>query len=125
MKQSEQLTSGTPHSMSEIGALILNRLRTRDSLRKMSRRRPTSTVTMTFELEWDPASVLPGEVLDHLPSFDDLLCLTGTLSEAQGTTALEYMRQTWPDSCRPVLTLMSRLVSTPRGEECHRMTIPA
>ena len=127
MKQSKQLTCGTPHS-EEIGAQILARLkflRTGESLRKMSRRSPASTVTMTFELEWDPASVLPEEASGQIPSFEDVLCLTGTVKEAQGTTALQYMTQTWPGSYGPVMTLISQLISLPRGKECHCMTTPA
>lgn len=125
MQQSKKLNCGSPHSVSEIGTRILSQLRRRESLRRMSRRRPTAIVTMTFELEWDPVGVLPRETSEHCHTLKNVLCLTGTLNEAQATTALEYMTQTWPDSCCPIMTLVSQLVSVPQGEECHCMTTPA
>lgn len=122
MERPKKLGCGTSRSVSEIGAQILGHLRKRESLRRMSRRRPTSTVTMTFELEWDPLSVLPGEGMDRRPSIEDILCLTGTLHEAQVTTVMEYMTQIWPESCRPIMALIRQLVSLPRGHECRCMT---
>ncbi|RYP73035.1 hypothetical protein DL771_003903 [Monosporascus sp. 5C6A] len=120
IRQHDQLRWGNPDSMSEIGAEIRNRLMSQEPLRRISRRRPPSAVTMILTLDWNPVKFFHDQGLDPtLPGvLERVLSLTGTLHEAQATTVVEYMTQTWPETWEPIITLISDLVSKPEGEEC-------
>ncbi|KAH6890692.1 hypothetical protein B0T10DRAFT_439881 [Thelonectria olida] len=107
-------------AMLEIGTKIRNHLQAQEPLRKMSSQRPPSSVRMTFHIDWNPVRFMHDEGVT--PPFAEALpkihCLTGSWNEAQATTAIDYMDQTWPQSGRALFGLVQKLLSVPVGEEC-------
>ncbi|KAH6976285.1 hypothetical protein BKA56DRAFT_488826 [Ilyonectria sp. MPI-CAGE-AT-0026] len=120
IRQYHQLSYGNYDFMSEIGTQIQNRLWTQAPLRQISGRKPSSTVTMAFSLDWNPMSIFRDRELDLTLTdiFERVMCLTGTVYEAQATTVMEYMAQTWPETGEHIIALIKKLVSSPEGKEC-------
>ncbi|KFH48915.1 hypothetical protein ACRE_002250 [Hapsidospora chrysogenum ATCC 11550] len=118
MRQHRRLRFRCPYLMSEIGTKVLKHLGAHERHRKLSHRRLPSATTMTFHLDWNPIEVLRDNGIDPtLPSpIEGVLCLTGTIAEAQAATVGEYMAQTWPMTWRPLVILISELVSTVEGQ---------
>jgi hypothetical protein len=105
--------------MSRIKTILQTELLGQEPLPKLSRWRPSLTYSISFKLNWNPISVLRDQGVDpSVPGIlDRVLCLTGTISEAQATTVAEYMSQTWPETTEPVIMLISNLLSLPEGVE--------
>lgn len=120
IRQFDRLTYGNSDFLSEIGTQIQNRLWTQEPLRQISGRKPSSTVTMVFSLDWNPMSIFLERELDLTLTdvFERAMCLTGTVYEAQATTVVEYMAQTWPETGEHIIALIKKLISSPEGEEC-------
>lgn len=125
LKQHNRLTCEKPNIMDEIGVAIRNKLKTTESLRKMSRNRTPVLVEMTYTVNWNLLGFMqnrgiPSPFAAALPN---ILCLTGTWDEAQATTVIEYMDQTWPQSGRALITLLQKLLSAleEEGVLCHEL----
>jgi hypothetical protein len=76
---------------------------------------------MKVSLEWDLCTFIkeqqydvkhPGEILDRAG------CLTGTWTEAQAVTPLQYLKQVLPSSFTPIYELMKKFLSF-EAEECR------
>lgn len=120
IRQHSRLAFGDPNLMFDIGASIRNQLRVEESLRRLSRRRPPTLVSMTINLDWNPIHFVQDQGLAS-PSSDVLgkvLCLSGSWDEAQATTVMEYIEQTWPITGEPIISLLHELISLPEGQEC-------
>ncbi|KAH7146218.1 hypothetical protein EDB81DRAFT_947234 [Dactylonectria macrodidyma] len=119
IRQYNQLSHTGSDFMSEIGTQIQNRLRSQELFRHISGRKPSSTITMTFSVDWDPMEVFREQKLDNslTDTFARVVCLTGTAYEAQATTVMEYMNQTWPETGEHIITLIKKLVSMPEGKD--------
>lgn len=125
LKQHNRLTFDKPNTMEEIGAAIRNKLKTTESLRKMSRNRVPVPLVMTYTVDWDLFEFMrnrgiPSPFSAALPN---ILCLTGTWDEAQATTVIEYMEQTWSRSGRTLIALLQTLLSAleEEGVLCHEL----
>jgi len=119
LRRTTRLQFPTHDLMSKIGITLQTELQAQDPLRKLSHRGPSLTYTISYKLDWNPVSVLRDLGVD--PSAPGILgrvlCLTGTISEAQATTVAEYIAQTWPETAEPVVMLVSNLLSLPEGAE--------
>lgn len=120
--QHERLAFANHDAMSKIGSAIRDELRTLEPLRKMSHRRPLSTVEILFKLDWHPGLYLEDQKLTNPPSnlLDTILCITGSLCEAQAMTVSEYVRQTWPVTGGAVLNLFDQLLYLPQDQKSSR-----
>lgn len=114
------LTFEESNAMEEIGTKIRDRLQAQGPLRKMSRRKPPSTVKMTFKLDWNPACSTRNRSFapPYEAALERVLCLTGSWNESQATTVRDYMDQTWPRSGHALIALIQSLLSIPQGQEC-------
>ncbi|KAL3482183.1 hypothetical protein BJX99DRAFT_252899 [Aspergillus californicus] len=116
LRQHGQLPLSEFTSVSEIGTMVWKSLRVQKPLHRISRRRG-SLVAMEFQLDWTPMSYLNDIAFASSDSFPErVLCLTGTQSEAQATTVIEYLRQTWPVSGEHTIRIIRQLISLPRGQ---------
>lgn len=119
IRHHDQLSWGSPNSMSKIGREIRNQLCAHNPLSRRSLQRSLATVTMTFKLDFSPRDFL----LEKCPKFEPIVAmrtmrgLTGTLREAQCMTTAEYMAQTWPETGERFLEFMAGLVSLPEGDD--------
>jgi len=110
------------HSMFDMSSTLVQKLLSQPPLRRMSRRKASSYVEMTFTLDWNLGKFLRDQDFGAASPevLEQVLCLTGSFDEAQSTTVLEYMIQTWPITHEPILHLLKKLVSLPEGIECSR-----
>lgn len=118
VRQQGELEVENPILMCRIGMKIRDELRAQEALRRMSRRR-SSLVTMTFDLEWNPVLYFQDQQTGLInPSIlEGTLSLTGTWTEAQAATVVEYLRQTWPVTGEHTINLMEKLLNLPAGQE--------
>ncbi|KAM0214176.1 hypothetical protein ACHAQI_003800 [Fusarium lateritium] len=119
LKQHNRLACEKPNIMDGIGVAIRDKLKTTALLRKMSRNRVPVPIEMTYTVDWDLIGFFRNRGIS--PPFSaalpDILCLTGTWHEAQATTVIEYMDQTWPQSGRSLITLLQTLLSALEKED--------
>jgi hypothetical protein len=113
LKHHNRLICEKPNIIDEIGVAIRNKLKTAEPLRQMSRNRAPVPIEMTYTIDWDLLGFMrnrgiPSHFSAALPN---ILCLTGTWNEAQATTVIEYIDQTWPQSGRALFTLLQTLLS--------------
>lgn len=102
------------HAMDGLNIDVQNIFNLASSSRKMSRSKPASAVELTITLhEWDISTCLKtfGTSDPQVEDLDTLLCVTGSANVAQMTTMAEYLSQTWPGTCEPVLVLLKELLS--------------
>jgi hypothetical protein len=116
--QPRQLAWEDTNLISNIGSKIQNRLRAQGPLHRISRRR-ASLVRMTFNLDWNPIRYFrdQGSALLAPDILERVICLTGTWNEAQATTVVEYIRQTWPITGEHTISFIQQLIALPEGEE--------
>ncbi|TGJ85345.1 hypothetical protein E0Z10_g3386 [Xylaria hypoxylon] len=78
---------------------------------------PTSSVG--FHVDWDP--------LDYISKQYDVtpwdfpgtaLTLTGSFTDAQSATCMEYMKQTWPSSGEHTVALLKKVILSPGWNDC-------
>lgn len=121
-QQYAQLNFYESDALSRIGTRIRNKLQVQPPLRRMSTRGPPASVSMTFYLDWSPIylKIMLMHDLGITTSFAEvlpkILCLTGSLDQAQAVTIEDYMDQTWPQTGRAVITLLQSFVSLRVGE---------
>lgn len=120
--QHERLAFANNDTMTKIGSKIRDELRTQGSSRKMSHRAPLSTAKIQFRFDWHPAVFFRDQKLTNAPSdiLDIVLCITGSLCEAQAMTVSEYVRQTWPVTGEAVLNLFNQLLCLPQDHQNTR-----
>lgn len=107
LKRETTLMRANPDLMEQIGAQIREVLLSYGE--EVSRKTSSQEYKATFELLWSPLQYLkdqkshddPEEVLGGAITF------TGTVDDAQALTALEYLRQVWPDSGMHLLQLIT------------------
>jgi hypothetical protein len=118
--QHGQLSYEGRDTKSEIGNSLREKLRSQESGRKMSHRRPLSKVLAEFVLQWHPESLGEDQRQDHAFSttLEEILCLTGSWHEAQAMTIADYMRQTWPATGEAVIDLFRQLMAISDDETC-------
>lgn len=119
--QQSQLTFGSPDFLKEVGTRVFDQLRTRESMRKMSRHKPSSLAEVKFQLDWNPRIYAQDPTSASFSSdiLSKILCLTGTRSEAQAMTVSEYILQTWPITGEPILRLLEKFIVA-EGQNCVR-----
>ncbi len=124
VRQQGELELENPILMCCIGMKIRDELRAQEALRRMSRRR-SSLVTMTFDLEWNPVLYFQDQqtALINPSILEGTLSLTGTWTEAQAATVVEYLRQTWPVTGEHTINLMEKLLNLPAGQEAGQEVI--
>lgn len=86
-----------PDLLGEFETTILSALP--DSYHQLSRRAPSKSFTVVFELDWAPIRFLQEQTCtDHgdVADLGTVITLTGEIDDAQATTASSYMSQTWP-----------------------------
>ncbi|KAM0250769.1 hypothetical protein ACHAP5_001986 [Fusarium lateritium] len=119
LRQNNRLVCEKPNIMDGIGVAIRDKLKTTELLRKMSRNRVSVPIEMTYTVDWDLIGFFRNRSIS--PPFSatlpNILCLTGTWQEAQATTVIEYMDQTWPRSGRSLITLLQTLLSALAKED--------
>jgi hypothetical protein len=74
---------------------------------------------MHFHMQWELKEYI--RHLDVTPSADmwnRILCLTGSINEAQLVTVADYVNQTWPVAGEHLLSLLYELVLAEDGQEC-------
>jgi hypothetical protein len=113
LKQHNGLICEKPNMMDDIGMAIRDKLKTAEPLRKMSRNRAPVPIEMTYTVDWDLLGFMRnrGILSPFSTALPNILCLTGTWNEAQATTVIEYMNQTWPQSGGALITLLQTLLS--------------
>ncbi|KAM0195699.1 hypothetical protein ACHAPI_006251 [Fusarium lateritium] len=118
LEQHNRLTCQAPDIMGEIGVAIRNKVKTAESLRKMSRNRAPVPVEMTYTVNWDLVGFMRNRCIisPFSAALPNILCLTGTWEEAQAMTVVDYLDQTWPQTGRGLLTLLQTLLLA--LEEC-------
>lgn len=111
-------------AMSTIGMKLRESILMHSSFRRLSSRRSSPSIKVTFQLDWNPRSVLreQADSFEVPSSLDQILCLTGSLVETQATTVSGYMSQTWPETWKPLFTLINNLVFFSEGAKqiCKR-----
>ncbi|KAH6619042.1 hypothetical protein C7974DRAFT_40741 [Boeremia exigua] len=120
LHQSPGQLSGDIESMVAIRAYVRDQLRQQQPLRTLSRQRPPAMVNLTVKLEWNPIQIALsyGFKYPFWGILDNLYCMTGSETEAQVTTIMEYMTQMWPSTGTSLIALMRELVSKPEGDVC-------
>ncbi|KAJ0413625.1 hypothetical protein BJY00DRAFT_319622 [Aspergillus carlsbadensis] len=85
--------------------------------RKMSRRCPPESFSMTFDVDWDPLAFVQEQEYKDSPgiSIANAIVLTGTIATAQAMTCLEYLQQTWPSIGKDILKLIQDALRPPHS----------
>jgi hypothetical protein len=117
------LTFALPNTMEEIGSDLLRTLSSRSLPRRMSRRKPLPVAQVRFVIDWELQYFVHQLGISPLAPdlWDRILCLVGTLQEAQALTVAEYIFQTWPTSGGHILVFLLEILETPAGKYCSCM----
>ncbi|KAL6890930.1 hypothetical protein GGI43DRAFT_430478 [Trichoderma evansii] len=100
-----------------------------DSLRlshKISKSRPAEVFRVTILVNWNPITFL--EEQQYQGSLDEaieqVITLTGSTRNAQASTTLQYLRQTWPTTGEHVLQLVKDVLGGLAGQKyiCTELT---
>lgn len=85
---------------------------------KFSIQRQPDAVTLLFMLDWDPAAFILKQEYSEDPTMamERAITLTGSLTDAQALSCIQYMRQTWPSNGEYTLRLMQKLMDSKYGE---------
>ncbi|KAF5701879.1 hypothetical protein FMUND_13712 [Fusarium mundagurra] len=121
-----QLSCEEPSIMNRIGASIRDALKAQVSGRKMSRSQAPVWFKMTYILRWDLMRLMRRARIssDFANALPNILCLTGSWNEAQATTVVEYMEQTWPQSGGAIITLLQEILSVWETSDVEHSGIP-
>jgi hypothetical protein len=103
-----------------IGSTIRGHIRQDSQLCEMYPAQGPPSISLIFNLQWDPAEVLRdhGIPTSQRKILERLLCFTGTLLNAQAVTIIEYMKQTWPGRWQHLAIAISKFMYLPKGAEC-------
>ena len=115
---------------------MLQLLRSQDSLRVISSRRPTPIVRLEFSLFWELENYIDSLQLPISPDmWEHVLCLVGSRDDLQLVTVAAYIRQTWPLSkgcleymllellrCRPDHTCLCMYRSDPCDSSINQIS---
>lgn len=111
------LTMPTPNIPMAIRSTITDRIKNAGF--QMGKNSSQPLLSMTFSLAWNVITFL--EFQEYTKpwkvAIDRVLCLTGTSSEAQTTSLLGYMKQTWKNTYQPILDMLKLLVEAAPGSE--------
>ena len=88
-------------------------------LPRISIRRPPIAESLIFRLEWNPISFILEQGYSEDPgvAIQRAITLTGSPTDAQALSCLEYLNQTWPSSGKNVACLLHKLMRAENGEE--------
>ena len=69
-----------------------------------------------FDIDWDLPNFLRGQEYDTTLglAFERVITVTGSSTNAQGLTCMDYMCQTWPSSGREVVRVFQRALMSPK-----------
>ncbi|KAJ0420501.1 hypothetical protein BJY00DRAFT_136689 [Aspergillus carlsbadensis] len=83
----------------------------------ISRKCPSQTHQMVFEVEWDPIQFIAEQRYEEGRSdaFERAITLTGSVSHAQALTCGQYLRQTWPFSGDCMIGLLREIINSGPG----------
>lgn len=83
-----------------------------------SARRQPDEVTSLFRVNWNLAAFIVEQEYsgDNIVAMEDAITLTGSLTNAQALSCLQYLRQTWPLSGEHTFRLLQQLMRTKHGE---------
>jgi hypothetical protein len=107
LRRETTLKRAKPDLMDQIGARIRIALLSYGD--EVSRKTPSSKYEAVFELPWSPLHYLKDQAShgDAEEVLGGAITLTGTVSDAQALTTLEYLCQVWPDSGMHVMDLIT------------------
>jgi hypothetical protein len=88
-------------------------------LPRISPRRPPVAESLIFRLEWNPIAFILEQGYSEDPSIaiQRAITLTGSPTDAQALSCLEYLNQTWPSSGKNVARLLYKIMRAENGEE--------
>ncbi|KAI9790079.1 MAG: hypothetical protein M1816_005549 [Peltula sp. TS41687] len=88
-------------------------------LARISPWRPPVAETLIIKLEWNPIAFILEQGYSEDPSIaiQRAITLTGSPTDAQALSCLEYLNQTWPSSGKNVACLLHKLMRAENGEE--------
>lgn len=95
------------------------------TLPRISTRRPPVAESLIFMVEWNPLSFIVKQEYSEDPSVALLsaITLTGSPTNAQALSCLEYLNQTWPLSGKQVASLLHKLIHASNGDEVQGMNL--
>jgi hypothetical protein len=79
---------------------------------RVSRKESPNIHTATFTVEWDPCSFLQEQEYSESPEevVERAIAITGSHKDAQATTIVQYLSQTWPTTGIHLLSLTKEVV---------------
>lgn len=88
------------------------------SVPTISIQRQPDPVTLVFRTNWDPAAFIAEQEYseDNRLAMERAITLTGSLTDAQALSCVQYLRQTWPLSGEYTLRLLQKLMASEHGE---------
>lgn len=115
IQQSWQLEiPGRSNAFNDLSQLISGGILSQAAARKVSSHAGPAIIDLKVRLDWDPVvfvrqqkyDVEPGKVLDRI------ICLTGTWDNAYASTPLDYLKQVWPLTYKPLYGLVKNLLDS-------------
>lgn len=89
------------------------------SILKISPRRPPDTMTVVFQMHWDPMAFISEQKLlgDPAVVLGQAITLTGSLNSTQAVPCFQYLNQAWPTSGTFIAGLIQKLVRVEIGQQ--------
>lgn len=107
------MTRASPDIMQDIKEKVLSAF----PKPRISRKAPLQAYEAAFELDWDPLSFVQEQQYTETPgeALKRAITLTGTGSDAQAVTTIEYLSQTWPTTGAHIMRLVTDVICNERG----------
>jgi hypothetical protein len=115
-------TPGSWDVMSGVSNSILDRTLTNRLATTLRSRGVPMTIKSSISIDWDLMTFIRQQEYDLRAEdvLDLAICLTGTGNEAYGTTAKDFLEQTWTQTYKPLYRLMKEFLTTETGTcECE------
>ncbi|KAK6828387.1 hypothetical protein PG987_011728 [Apiospora arundinis] len=112
LRRETLLSRPTPDPMEAIRETVLKWL---PSETRISRDTSSPTATAQYIAHWDILHFLQEQDygIPHHDALAGVITLTGSCVDAQASTCLDYMSQTWPMTGQPTVQLLQRLLKSP------------
>ncbi|PGH14217.1 hypothetical protein AJ79_03190 [Helicocarpus griseus UAMH5409] len=113
------LVRGEIDTMDEIRNTILSCL---PCPGKVSRTELVETYKLLFRMNWNPLKFLQEQQYEEKPgdAIERAITLTGSDTDAQGLTCVQYLNQTWPVTGQHLIQLIKGVVQSAVGSQHHR-----